>query len=73
MIPGMCPYTCNIRTDNGFCAVTACVNPLHNGSGTYILGENGMEKYNPGEEGKGSTTTGKPEDCVSETQRKDRS
>ena len=31
----MCPYICGNKTPEGFCKTTACINPNHNGSGTY--------------------------------------
>ena len=32
-----CPFICDFKTSEGYCKVTACVNPKHNGSGTYII------------------------------------
>ena len=43
-----CPFICDFKTSEGYCKVTACVNPKHNGSGTYTLkewyGETGYKK-----------------------------
>ena len=35
---GMCPYVCEYKSTSGYCGVTACMNPKHNGSGTYVIG-----------------------------------
>lgn len=35
-----CLYNCNLKTSDGYCQLTACINPEHNGSGTYIVSEN---------------------------------
>ena len=35
---GTCPYICNLKNSYGYCQLTACTNPEHNGSGIYIVG-----------------------------------
>ena len=32
-----CPYACNNKSASGWCALTACINPKYNGSGTFII------------------------------------
>ena len=39
-----CQYNCNLQTPDGYCKVTACINPEHNGSGTYIVDCDALEK-----------------------------
>ncbi len=34
---GSCPYNCSYKNSLGYCQVTACIHPNHNGSGTYIV------------------------------------
>lgn len=34
---GSCQYPCNYKNAYGYCQITACINPKHNGSGTYYL------------------------------------
>ena len=35
-------YNCQFRASNGYCMITACVNPEYNMSGTYKVGKNGF-------------------------------
>ena len=42
-----CPYACGNRTAFGYCGFTVCTNPEHNGSGTFVFGKTGLEKYVP--------------------------
>lgn len=63
-----CPYTCRLRTDSGYCAVTACVNPLHNGSGTYVLRKNGPEKYFLDKKKKNFKAVEYAKDCISQNE-----
>lgn len=30
-----CPHKCVYRNCNGYCKVSVCINPYHNGSGAY--------------------------------------
>ena len=39
-----CPFVCEFKTAQGFCQVTACINPKHNGSGTYIISKEWCDK-----------------------------
>ena len=32
---GSCPFMCSFKNSYGYCQVTACINPKHNGSGTW--------------------------------------
>ena len=32
-----CLYVCENKTEYGYCKTTACINPKHNGSGTYKI------------------------------------
>ena len=34
-----CLHECDLKTLEGYCQVTACINPEHNGSGTYIIND----------------------------------
>lgn len=36
-----CPHNCSYRQSNGYCRLTACINPEYNLSGTYAVGKNG--------------------------------
>ena len=38
---GRCPYACGNKTADGWCRTTACINPDHNGSGTFVIGKDG--------------------------------
>lgn len=45
-------YDCSFRNSDGYCMVTACVNPNYNTSGTYIVDKSGnIEKYDNRREG----------------------
>ena len=32
-----CLYVCGNKTEYGYCKTTVCINPKHNGSGTYVV------------------------------------
>ena len=39
-----CQYNCNLQTPDGYCKVTACINQRYNGSGTYTVDRDDLEK-----------------------------
>lgn len=38
---GPCPYACDHKSTSGWCGLTACTNPEHDGSGTYVSDSGG--------------------------------
>lgn len=39
-----CIYNCNLKTPEGYCEITCCINPKYNGSGVYIVDRDALEK-----------------------------
>ena len=42
---GSCPYNCICKNSFGYCQVTACINPKHNGSCTCIIEHDDYHSY----------------------------